>query len=179
MEHIVSRFSLILPLAFLAACSSDKPQQDELVTLDGGTGAAQDTVSASAGGVSPLPTTGVQAVDAEGSKLEPLLSSAISAAGLESGSCRFSPAQGALPVLVAGKTGGNAMISVAGKQIDVAPSAAVTATGASFAGQGVSLSVRANTSSGSASRTGSAASMQVTDADGPAFTYQDGFWACN
>lgn len=175
----MSRFSLILPLVLLAACSSDKPADNELVTLDGDTGAAAGSVSASAGGSTPAPVSGVQAVDAEGSKLEPLLSGAVSAAGLESGSCRFSPAQGALPVLVASQTGGEAMISVGGRQIDIASSAAVMPTGASFAGQGISLSVRANTASGSASRSGSAATMQVTDSDGPTFVYQDGFWACN
>lgn len=173
------RIALLFPLALLAACSRQEPADDTLVTLDGDGVAEQGSVSASAGGATPAPATGVQAVNAEGAKLEPLLSSAIATAGLESGSCRFSPAQGALPVLVASKASGKAMISVSGKQIDVAPSAAVTPTGASFSGQGISLSVRANTGSGSASRTGSAASMQVTDADGPAFTYQDGFWACN
>jgi hypothetical protein len=170
---------VLMPLALLAACSSPEPTGDTLVTLDGDGAAQQGTVSASAGGAKPAPATALQAVDAEGSKLEPLLSSAIATAGLESGSCRFSPAQGALPVLVASKTGGEAMISLGGKQIDVAPSAAVTPTGASFAGQGISLSVRANSGSGSASRTGSTASMQVTDADGPTFSYSQGFWACN
>lgn len=173
------RVVLLFPLALLAACSSDKPADDTLVTLDGDGAAQQGTVSASAGGATPAPVTGVQAVDAEGPKLEPLLSSAISTAGLESGSCRFSPAQGALPVLVASQTGGKAMISVGSKQIDIAPSAAVMPTGASFAGQGISLSIRASTTSGSASRSGSTAIMQVNDADGPAFAYQDGYWACN
>lgn len=169
------RIALLFPLALLAACSSDKPQQDELVTLDGDTGAAAGSVSASAGGASPAPATGAQAVDPEGSKLEPLLSSAISAAGLESGSCRFSPAQGALAVLVASKSGSKGIVSIGGKQIDVAPSGTVAATGGSFAGQGVTLMVSASGKDGA----GSTASMQVNDADGPAFSYQDGFWACN
>lgn len=169
------RIALLFPLALLAACSSDKPQQDELVTLDGDTNAAQGTVSASAGGATPAPTTGVQAVDAEGSKLEPLLSSAISEAGLVSGSCRFSPAEGALPVLVASRAGGEAIISVAGKQIDVTPAAAVAPIGGSFSGESVTLTVSASDSN----TLGSAATMQVSDADGPAFTYRDGFWVCN
>jgi hypothetical protein len=101
---------LLIPLFFLAACSSDKPADDTLVTLDGDNATPQGTVSASAGGVSPAPTTGVQAVDAEGAKLEPLLSSAISEAGLVSGSCRFSPSKGALPVLVASRTAGKGII---------------------------------------------------------------------
>ena len=93
----MKRLTVVLPLALLAACSSEPAKQDELVTLDGGATAVQGTVSASAGGTTPAPATGVQAVDAEGSKLEPLLSSAIGEAGLETGACRFSPAQGALP----------------------------------------------------------------------------------
>lgn len=169
------RVVLLFPLALLAACSSDKPADDTLVTLDGDGAAQQGTVSASAGGATLAPVTGVQAVDAEGPKLEPLLSSAISTAGLETGACRFSPAEGALPVLVASKTGGKAMISIAAKQIEVAPSATVAATGGSFAAQGITLMVSASGKDAG----GSTASMQVNDADGPAFTYQDGFWACN
>lgn len=169
------RTAILVSLFLLAACSSEKPADNTLVTLDGNTAAQPGKVSASAGGVSPPPGTGVQAVDPEGPKLEPLLSSAVSAAGLDSGSCRFSPAQGALPVLVASRSGGKSIISVAGKQIDVAPSGTVAATGGSFAAQGVTLMVSA-TGKDSA---GSKASMQVNDADGPAFTYQDGFWACN
>ncbi|MFN3819860.1 hypothetical protein [Blastomonas sp.] len=169
------RNALLVPLAFLAACSNDKPADDALVTLDGDNAAQQGTVSASAGGATPAPVTGVQAVDAEGSKLEPLLSSAISEAGLVSGSCRFSPSEGALPVLVASRAGGKGIISVAGRQIDVAPAATVAATGGSFSGDGVTLTVSA-----SDTRTlGSAATMQVNDADGPAFTYSQGFWVCN
>jgi hypothetical protein len=170
------RIALLFPLALLAACSSDKPADDTLVTLDGPDAAA----AAVANGSAPVTAEGesVQAVDSEGPKLEPLLSSAISEAGLVSSSCRFSPAEGALPVLVASTAGGKALVSVGGRQIDVAPSGAVTPTGATLAGQGISLSVTANTASGSASRLGSTASMQVTDADGPAYTYQNGFWAC-
>ena len=118
---------------------------------------------------------GVQAVDAEGSKLEPLLSSAIGEVGLESGACRFSPAQGALPVLVASKTGGKAMVSVAGRTVQLAPSGPVQQTGGSFAGEGVTLMVSASGKEAA----GSAASMQVSDSDGPAFAYKEGFWACN
>ena len=172
------RNALLLPFALLAACSSEEPADDTLVTLDGS--ASSGPLAAAPADSAPAASqTATQAVDAEGPKLEPLLSSAISAAGLETGACRFSPAQGALPVLVASQAGGKAMISVAAKQIDMAPSFAVTPTGASFAGQGISLSVRANTASGSASRAGSTASMQVTDADGSSFNYQDGFWACD
>ena len=167
------RIAILFPLALLAACSSEKPAEDKLVTLEGPGGAASDTTVAS--DAPAAAQTGVQAVDAEGSKLEPLLSSAISAAGLESGACRFSPAQGALPVLVAGKTGGKGIMSVAGKQIDVTASATVATTGGSFAGQGVTLMVSASGKDAA----GSAASMQVNDADGPAFSYQDGYWACN
>lgn len=175
MKPAMFRLALILPFALLASCSSEKPADDELVTLDGGAGAEQGSVSASAGEATPSPVTGVQAVDAEGSKLEPLLSSAISAAGLDTGACRFSPAKGALPVLVAGKTGSKGIVSIAGKQIDVTASATVANTGASFAGQGVTLMVSASGKDAA----GSTATMQVNDADGPAFTYQDGFWACN
>lgn len=167
--------ALILPLALLAACSSEPAQDDELVTLDGSAPSSQGTVSASAGGATPAPVTGLQAVDAEGSKLEPLLSSAISGAGMESGACRFSPAQGALPVLVASKTGGKAMVSVAGRTVQLAPSGPVQQTGGSFAGEGVTLMVSASGKDAA----GSTASMQVSDSDGPAFAYEDGFWACN
>ncbi|MFN3475442.1 MAG: hypothetical protein ACK4ZW_15490 [Blastomonas sp.] len=166
---------LLIPLFFLAACSSDKPADDTLVRLDGDAAAQQGTVSASAGGVSPAPTTGVQAVDAEGAKLEPLLSSAISEAGLVSGSCRFSPGKGALPVLVASRTAGKGIISLAGRQIDVVPAATVAPTGGSFSGDGVTLTVSASDTE----TLGSAATMQVSDADGPAFTYNQGFWVCN
>ena len=145
------------------------------MTLDGGATAAQGTLSASVGGATPAPVTGVQAVDAEGSKLEPLLSSAIGEAGLESGACRFSPAQGALPVLVASKTGGKAMVSVGGRTVQVAPSGPVQQTGGSFAGEGVTLMV----SAAGKEAAGSAASLQVSDSDGPAFAYKDGYWACN
>jgi len=167
------RFAILLLIALLAACSSDKPADDGLVTLDGPDGAGP----AAAPGIAPAQPAGgnVQAVTAEGSELEPILASAVSAAGLENGACRFSPAQGALPVLVASKTGGKAIVSVAGTQIDVRPAAVVGDTGGSFAGQGISLSV----TGGTAGTTDGAASMQVNDADGPAFTYQDGFWACN
>ena len=167
------RIAVLFPLALLAACSSEKPAEDKLVMLDGPGGAVSDTTVA--GDVPAAAQIGVQAVDAEGSKLEPLLSSAISAAGLDSGACRFSPAEGALPVLVAGKTGGQGIMSVAGKQIDVTASATVANTGGSFAGQGVTLMVSASGKDAA----GSAASMQVSDADGPAFTYSQGFWACN
>lgn len=167
------RIAILFPLALLAACSSEKPAEDKLVTLDGPGGTASGTTVA--GDVPAAAQTGVQAVDAEGSKLEPLLSSAISAAGLDSGACRFSPAEGALPVLVAGKTGGKGIMSIAGKQIDVTASATVANTGGSFAGQGVTLMVSASGKDAA----GSAASMQVSDADGPAFTYSQGFWACN
>ena len=169
------RIALLIPLVMLAACSNEKPQQDELVTLDGGPSATSGSVSASAGGTTPAPTTGLQAVDAEGSKLEPVLSSAISAAGLDSGACRFSPAEGALPVLVAGKTGGKAFVSVAGKMVDVVASGPVAQTGGSFSGEGVTLMVSASGKDAA----GSTASMQVSDSDGPSFAYQDGFWACN
>ncbi|MCG6120609.1 MAG: hypothetical protein MEP44_08200 [Blastomonas sp.] len=169
------RIALLVPLALLAACSSDKPADDTLVTLDGDAAAQQGTVSASAGGVSPAPTTGVQAVDPEGPRLEPLLSSVISEAGLVSGSCRFSPSKGALPVLVASRAGGKGIISVGGQQVDVAPAATVTATGGSFSGQGVTLMVSASNTD----TLGSPATMQVSDADGPAFAYRDGFWVCN
>jgi hypothetical protein len=169
------RIALLFPLALLAACSSDKPKDSELVTLDGETAELQGTASASAGEAMPASTSAVQAVDAEGSNLEPLLSSAISAAGLDTGACRFSPGQGALPVLVASRSGGKSVISVAGRQIDIAPSGTVAATGGSFAGEGVTLMV----SAAGKDATGSAASMQVSDADGPAFVYRDGFWACN
>lgn len=169
------RIALLFPLALLTACSSEKPRQDELVTLDGDSSAAQGTVSASAGGVSPAPTTGSQAVDAEGAKLEPLLSSAISEAGLVSGSCRFSPSKGALPVLVASRAGGGGIISLAGRQIDVVPTATVGPTGGSFSGDGVTLTVSASDTE----TLGSVAAMQISDADGPAFTYNQGFWVCN
>lgn len=171
------RIAVLATFALLAACSSEKPADDKLVTLDGSGG----TGPAAASGSAPTAPEGasVQAVTAEGSKLEPLLSSAISAAGLDSGACRFSPAEGALPVLVASTNGSKALVSADGRPIDVAVSAAVTPMGASLTGQGISLAVTANTASGTASRAGSAASMKVTDADGPAFTYQDGFWACN
>lgn len=167
------RIAVLFPLALLAACSSEKPAEDKLVTLDGSGGTASDTTVAR-----DAPTAaqaGVQAVDAEGSKLEPLLSSAISAAGLDSGACRFSPAEGALPVLVAGKTDGKGIMSVAGKQIDVTASATVATTGGSFAGQGVTLMVSASGKDAA----GSTATMQVNDADGPSFAYNQGFWACN
>lgn len=167
------RIAILFPLALLAACSSEKPAEDKLVTLDGPGGAASDTTVA--GDVPAAAQTGVQAVDAEGSKLEPLLSSAISAAGLDSGACRFSPAEGALPVLVAGKTGGKGIMSVAGKQIDVTASATVANTGGSFSGQGVTLMVSASGKDAA----GSVATMQVNDADGPSFAYNQGFWACN
>jgi hypothetical protein len=163
----------VLPLLALAACSSDKPADDGLVTLDGTASTAPATAPA---GAAPGTTqAGLQAVDAEGSKLEPLLSSAVSAAGLESGACRFSPAQGALPVLVASRAGGKAMVSVGGREIDVAPSGTVAATGGSYGAQGMTLMVSASGTDAA----GSAATMQVTDADGPSFTYQGGFWACN
>lgn len=171
----MKRLALVLPLTLLAACSSEPAQEDELVTLDGGAPGSQATVSASAGGATPGPVTGLQAVDAEGSRLEPLLSSAIGEAGLESGACRFSPAQGALPVLVASKTGGKAMVSVAGRTVQVAPSGPVQQTGGSFAGEGVTLMV----SAAGKDAAGSTASMQVSDSDGPAFAYKDGFWSCN
>jgi hypothetical protein len=167
------RLALFISCALLAACSSEKPAEDKLVTLDGPGGAVSDTTVA--GDVPAAAQTGVQAVDAEGSKLEPLLSSAISAAGLDTGACRFSPAKGALPVLVAGKTGGKGFVSVAGKQIDVTASATVANTGGSFTGQGVTLMV----SAAGKDAAGSIATMQVNDADGPAFTYNQGFWACN
>ncbi len=167
------RIALLFPLALLAACNSEKPAEDKLVTLDGPGGTASDATVT--GDAPAAAQTGVQAVDAEGSKLEPLLSSAISAAGLESGACRFSPAEGALPVLVAGKTGGKGIISIAGKQIDVTASATVANTGGSFAEQGVTLMVSASGKDAA----GSTATMKVSDADGPAFTYQDGYWACN
>lgn len=169
------RIAFWLPFFLLAACSSEQPQQDELVTLDSGNGAAQGAAGASAGEATEATVTGVQAVDAEGPKLEPLFASAIGAAGLESSACRFSPAQGALPVLVAGKTGGKAFVSVAAKQIDVTPAGPVAATGGSFSGEGITLMVSASGKDAA----GSTASMQVSDADGPAFTYQDGYWACN
>ena len=171
----MKRLTVILPLALLAACSSDKPRDDELVTLDGGSSVATETASASAGGAASSGATGLQAVDAEGSKLEPLLSSAIGESGLESGACRFSPAQGALPVLVASRSGGKAMVSVAGRTVQVAPSGPVQQTGGSFAGEGVTLMVSASGKDAA----GSTASLQVNDGDGPAFVYQDGFWACN
>ena len=171
------RNAVLVTFALLAACSSEKPAEDSLVTLDGAGG----TGPAAASGSPPTAPQGasVQTVTAEGSRLEPLLSSAISAAGLDSGACRFSPAEGALPVLVASIKGSKALVSVDGRPMDVTVSAAVTPMGASLTGQGTSLAVTANTASGTASRAGSAASMKVTDADGPAFTYQDGFWACN
>ena len=167
------RLALLFPLALLAACSSEKPADDTLVTLDGADGASPVPAPVVTGPAAPQ--SGLQAVDAEGSKLEPLLSSAISAAGLDSGACRFSPAEGALPVLVAGKTGGKGIISIAGKQIDVTASATVANTGGSFAEQGVTLMVSASGKDAA----GSTATMQVNDADGPSFAYQDGFWACN
>ena len=74
-----AHFDLPIALALLAACSSEKPAEDKLVTLDGPGGTASDTTVA--GDVPAAAQTGVQAVDAEGAKLEPLLSSAISAAG--------------------------------------------------------------------------------------------------
>jgi hypothetical protein len=168
------RFALIVPLALLAACSSETPREDEMVTLESDAPGA-GTVSASAGGTTPQASAGVQAVDAEGSKLEPLLSSAISEAGLDSGACRFSPARGALPVLVASKTGGKAFVSIGGKPVDMVPGGVVAQTGGSFSGEGVTLMVSAS----GADAAGSTASMQVNDGDGPAFAYQDGFWACN
>lgn len=171
----MKRLILVLPLVLLAACSSDKPKDDELVTLDGSQPAGSETVSASAGGVTPEGATGLQAVDAEGSKLEPLLSSAIGESGLDTGACRFSPAQGALPVLVASKAGGKAIVSVGGKMVQMATSGTVAQSGASFSGEGVTLMVSASGKDAS----GSAASMQVNDGDGPAFAYQDGYWACN
>lgn len=171
----MTRLALVLPLVLLAACSSDKPQSDELVTLDNGPGASSGAVPASAGGATPAGSPGLQAVDAEGSKLEPLLSSAIGEAGLDSGACRFSPAQGALPVLVASRNGGKAFISVAGQAVDVVPSGPVAASGGSFSGEGVTLMVSASGKDAA----GSAASMQVNDGDGPAFAYKDGYWACN
>jgi len=167
------RLAFLIPLALIAACSSEKPADDTLVTLDGADGASPVPAPVVTGPAGPQ--SGLQAVDAEGSKLEPLLSSAISAAGMDSGACKFSPAKGAIPVLVASKTGGKGIISVAGRQIDVAPSGAVAATGGSFSGDGVTLMVSAS----GKDATGSVASMQVNDADGPAFVYRDGFWACN
>ena len=171
----MTRLILLLPIALIAACSSEKPKDDELVTLDNGTGAGSGTVSASAGGGTPEGVSGIQAVDAEGSKLEPLLSSAIGEAGMDSGACRFSPAKGALPVLVASRAGGKAVVSVGGKLVQMAPSGTVAQTGGSFSGEGVTLMVSASGKDAA----GSAASMQVNDSDGPAFAYQDGFWACN
>lgn len=165
---------LIGSFVLLAACSSETPADDGLVTLDGSSSSAP--ASAAPAGSAPVTSqAAIQAVDAEGPKLEPLLSSAISEAGLESGSCRFSPAQGALPVLVASKSGGKSIVSVAGRQIDVAPSGTVAMTGGSFAAQGVTMMVSASGKDAA----GSTASMQVTDADGPVFVYQNGFWACN
>lgn len=169
------RIQVLFPLALLAACSSDKPQSDEMVTLDGANSTPSGTVSASAGGATPAVATGLQAVDGEGSRLEPLLSSAISEAGLESGACRFSPARGALPVLVASKTGGKAFVSIGGTPVDMVPGGVVAQTGGSFSGEGVTLMVSASGKDAA----GSTASMQVNDSDGPAFAYQDGFWACN
>ncbi|MDM7956677.1 hypothetical protein [Blastomonas sp.] len=169
------RVAFLFPLALLAACGSQKPADDTLGTLDGDGAAQQGTVSASAGGATPAPVTGGQAVDAEGAKLEPLLSSAISEAGLVSGSCRFSPSKGALPVLVASLAGGKGIISVGGRQVDVAATTTVAPSGGSFAGDGVTLTVSASDTP----TLGRAATMQVTDADGPAFTYRDGFWLCN
>ena len=131
------RLALLFPLALLAACSSEKPADDTLVTLDGADGASPVPAPVVTGPAAAQ--SGLQAVDAEGSKLEPLLSASISAAGMDSAACKFSPAKGALPVLVASKTGGKGIISVAGRQIDVAPSGAVAATGGSFAAQGVTL----------------------------------------
>lgn len=169
------RIAVLFPLALLAACSTEKPAEDKLVTLEGPAGATTGDGSTATGAAASPSAGGIQAVNAEGSKLEPLLSSTISAAGLESAACRFSPAQGALPVLVAGKTGGKAFVSVAGKHIDVAPAGPIAVTGGRFSGEGVSLTV----SAAGKDAAGGAATMQVSDADGPAFTYQDGFWACN
>lgn len=167
------RTTALLSLALLAACTSEKPAEDKLVTLDGTGGSAP--AGAPAGTPAGPAQAGVQATTAEGSRLEPILSSAISTAGLNNGACRFSPAQGALPVLVASKSGGKAIISVAGSEIVVAPAAATAATGGSYSAQGITLAVTAS----EAGPTGGKASMQVNDADGPTFTYQDGFWACN
>ena len=167
------RIVLLLPLVLLAACTGEKPADDKLVTLDEPGGVASSATGPAA--PAAVAQTGLQAVDAEGSKLEPLLSSAISEAGLDSGACRFSPARGALPVLVASKTGGKAFVSVGGKPVDMVPGGVVAQTGGSFSGQGVTLMVSAS----GADAAGSTASMQVNDGDGPAFAYQDGFWACN
>ncbi|GGB67652.1 hypothetical protein [Blastomonas aquatica] len=172
------RIVFLFPIALLAACSSQTPADDSTGTPDGSSGNAPAATAAAGSGPSASgPATSqaaVQAVDAEGPKLEPLLSNAITEAGLVSASCRFSPAQGALPVLVASTTGGNGIISVAGRQIDVAPSGAVALTGGSFAAPGVTMMVSA---SGNAA--GSTASMQVTGADGAVFVYRDGIWFCN
>lgn len=167
------RTAILASLALLAACSSDKPVENDLVTLDDAGAAAQADAPAAAAPVAA--PAGLQAVDAEGAKLEPIVSSAVSAAGLDSGACRFSPAAGALPVLVAATGSAKAIISLAGRQIELAPSGTVAATGGSFAGQGVTLMV----SAGGGNAAGSKATMQVSDADGPAFAYQHGFWACN
>ncbi|MGQ3179354.1 MAG: hypothetical protein ACT6SC_17320, partial [Blastomonas fulva] len=75
------RLALLFPLALLAACSSEKPADDTLVTLDGADGASPVPAPVVTGPAAPQ--SGLQAVDAEGSKLEPLLSSAISAAGMD------------------------------------------------------------------------------------------------
>lgn len=168
------RNTALVSLALLAACSSDKPADDKLVTLDGN-GSAAPAAAPAGSPTGPAAAAGVQATTAEGSELEPLLSSAISAEGLDTGACRFSPGQGALPVLVASRSGGKTIISVASRQIELAPAAATGATGGSYSAQGVSLSVTAS----NAGPTGGPATMQVNDADGPTFTYQDGFWACN
>lgn len=168
------RFAPVMALAVLAACSSKQPAEDKLVTLDA-PGAAVSEAAAGAP-VARDGSSGLQAVTAEGSKLEPLVSSAISAAGLDSGACRFSPAPGALPVLAASKAGGQAIASLAGRQIMLAATG-IGAPGGSASGEGITLTVTA--SAGAAAASGGQASMVVNDADGPAFTYQDGYWACN
>ncbi len=59
--------------------------------------------------------------------------------------------------------------------MQLAPSGPVQQTGGSFAGEGVTLMVSASGKDAA----GSTASMQVSDSDGPAFAYKDGFWTCN
>lgn len=175
------RHAVMISAMLVSACSSQQPEQNPMITLDGTGGATVNgnaAVAAPTNGASAGSANTVQLVDAEGPKLEPIGSAMADAAGLATGSCRFSPAQGALPVLIASRTGGKTLIAATGRQIDMQPSGPVGQTGGSFTGQGgASATISAQAPVPGAA--GSSASLQLRDADGPAFTYRDGFWACN
>lgn len=162
----------------LAGCSSEEPGDDGYVTLgEDGTGIASGPPSTAMAPAAPT-GGGLEAVNAEGSLLEPLLTREIEAVGIAGKACRYSAQQGAVPILVGAQDGSMAAIKLSGETIAMRPSAAIGRTGAGFEGEGVSITVASSRDS-AGREAGVEASLTVSDQTGPSFTYEGGYWACD